>query len=207
MMQGVFGLSVHKYPSARLYRPVYFAEHRNTISPPRPETCQTTRLGHPSQRQAAGPGLAPAALSMRLQTKSGRRWRSRPALRGPICMPPPSGSLVAGSRADCMTSLLVPRTGIPGFSVVVRPRSRIRAVWATTNRVSCAWLTIERSIDCGERRKALICLHQAHLSRCHRPDPASTPLMPALVVAVAGRSATSEKRQRPEIRSIIAAVL
>lgn len=74
--------------------------------PPRPETCQTTRRGPPSRRRAAGPGLASVALSMRLQTRSGRRWRFRPALQGPICMPHPSGSLGAGSRADCMTSLL-----------------------------------------------------------------------------------------------------
>ena len=112
MIQGVFGLSVHKYRSARLYRLVYFAAHRNTILPPRRETCQTTRLGFPARRQSAGPGFVRVALSMRSQTKQGRRWRFRPALQRPIGMPCPSGSLSAGSRADCMTSLLSPRTGI-----------------------------------------------------------------------------------------------
>jgi hypothetical protein len=134
-------LSVHKYRSSRLYRLVYFAEHRNTILPPRPETCQTTRLGPPSRQQAVGPGLAPVALSMRLQTKSGRRWRFRPALPRPICMPPPSGSLGTGGCADCMTSLLAPRTRIPRILSSCESTIAHSAAWATTNRVSCAWQT------------------------------------------------------------------
>ena len=51
---------------------------------------------------------------MRLQRKSGRQSRFRLELQEPICMPPPSGSLSAGSRAACMTNSLASKEpGIP----------------------------------------------------------------------------------------------